>query len=668
MENVEPQKKKSSNIFLRLILGLIFGCILLCIIVNIPEIITSINMRDMPIPSDHVNSESFKLIKEFNGGFQGGVASRDNLLFLGMGSKIVIYELTTAGKLNFIGQTENLPELVTNITLVGNFAIVYASGTPKGYGKYAIDLFIVDISQIDQPKYIRSLEIDGDYVSGISSWNDSLFISNALNLTRIEFIKNDIQIKKTYPNLNNQEIVTWKNYLIFGNQTGDIRIYDVQDKDQFEVITVIHIGNRIEKMVVAGEKIYTFTNNYFTDLPPDQVYITDLLNNFETKAMKGFNLSVNNISYINSKYLFFEESVSNETRTNFLDINQPDSIKSLVNSYAAKPIFIKDNLMVLVSDYCSDLLVLDISDINKPHVLSDYKTVGGSPAFIKNNFLLFSPYSFLSKNTISYINLISDEPRPDRIDLPINSWVVGFKGTEDTIISYGEELILLDVSDPDQIRIKYQKKFPISIINLIINNDLVYFIDQDSILYSFNIHHPENIKQILPNNSGISPHGYCADYLGIIDHYLLIGCHELFVFDLFTPEDPYLIREFHDYNESHNYYFTDHLGFIRKTHYDIRGKISEEYSTIVELKNPEYPKVLYKIDERFDQILDAGNQKVIFNSSGSLKLFDFSNNGEPEYISGYEMPKSIEWDVTLINDTIVASSGDQGTILLKYTP
>src|SRR5258706_1163874 len=406
-------------------------------------------------PSESLNLE---YVNQLGGVVSSGqikpIVVNDNLVYVGMGPRLAILDISDPSNIYLVGQSEIIPDLIGDIVLVGNYIYI----APGGYGDDVganQELHIVDVSNPTQPQYVGAYSPQDKYVSSVYAFGKYLYITakevnsdfRAANTELyILDISNPIQPKEiSHYNFNTgiSDVAASGSYVYVAMYKPGLRILDVSDLQNPKEIKKLYPSGGEDKLEVSGN--YLYLSGSTKDMPWG-FHVLDISNPREPVeiAVQDEGASQLTSLYQNTAYLW---SMGDQSSIRFIDISEPKEPKNTgVWKFDGRVVSIQADIAFVMD--ANRLVLFELLGSPKPVELGSYKTL--IPDDTLPELYLNRTKGIVPVSTDMYILDFSNSVLP----VIANQYLVGSSYRIESIhgdfvyMDTAKEIQVLDISDP----------------------------------------------------------------------------------------------------------------------------------------------------------------------------------------------------------------------------
>ena len=430
------------------------------------------------------------------------VAIKDNLMSLSLNNKLLIFDISNISS----------PVLLDTINLISGFynCTFYDKNTIIIAGNK--DIIFVDIRDINNPVISTGYEIDVLDFEKMLIHNDFLYLAlhqNGLNILDISNMDN-VYLKGKYDTGKYANSIALK----------DSIVYLTQYPDKISVLNVSDPQKPVVVQTIEGLKIINFIrikDNYLfcSDMGLRIFDISNPLNPQEISYYENNSWSYDFI--IRDTLVYLATGSNGIVIIDISDINHPQKIWALDKYKKVKVLDVRESLAIF-SNFPTGLIIVDISDPSNPVELFAGK-VGNRNDF--HSIKIFRHYVVLgSRNWGGMLADISDPSAPRYIkNLPKTHRGLKFQIKDEFLYVAGGYvgLRIIDLSDPEHLRVKGKYNTPGKVYDLAIKDSLVYLADYEDgmVIVDFDtIYHCPQLT-ISANKQDVTCFGACDGKIAI---------------------------------------------------------------------------------------------------------------------------------------------------------
>ncbi len=382
--------------------------------------------------SDDVKPDYLEIIGQI-GGQVNAVFGLENYLFINIGPKIVILNVSDPLTPIEIGSTEPLPVYeINDIVVEGNFAYI---GTYNG-------IFVIDVTDYTEPKLIQNIipeshlfdiEISGTKAYAAANY-DGLLIFDITNPSSISLISS-VDTNQAY------DVAVRGDYAYIADTGSGLRIIDISDP--FFPILVGGISEGFGSSIWAID----VTENHAFVIAQPGIYSIDIstptspliISSYVPGGIGG----TSDIRIIDSLAFVANQGLS------IIDISNPESMNRI--GYLDTPGYAinlsKVESTIYLGSGHAGVEIVDTSTITNPFLVSSYLSVGSLNDVDTEGDLVYTIESSL--NTMRILD-ISNPQTPELLGKFISQENLYKIKVSDSIAYLGERygLRIIDVSDP----------------------------------------------------------------------------------------------------------------------------------------------------------------------------------------------------------------------------
>ena len=335
-------------------------------------------------------SQSLGLVSQI-GGSSFHVTGDGKALYLGVGPRVVILDMSNPNGLTYLGQTEVLFGLVTDLAL--DDGVLYILSEGKG-------LYVLDVSIPKDPELIGFYPANGSRIQIKDQFayvGQYVFdISNPQHL--VEVSTHDIQ----------GEIIGINGNLAFFTDEGNLRIVDISNNDQPVEIGSYEISTYASDVAVHDNLVYLVSLE-------SGVQIIDVSNPTQPRKIGSIEKGEDETIWAIEIFENLAYIADNNDRLrviNVSNLNHPEELASLNLGFGnlVTDIYLSGNYAFL-SNYDGGVHVVNISNPNNPRIVSFYDTPSGHDMSITGN------YALLAEGAALRIIDVSDPQEPRSLGL-----------------------------------------------------------------------------------------------------------------------------------------------------------------------------------------------------------------------------------------------------------
>ena len=637
-------------------------------------------------------SSNVELVKQIGGSFDSSKAQslgsqekllvvRDDLMYVGMGPRLAILDISDPSRISLVGQSEIIPDEIGEIVLVGNYAYI----APGIYGDNEGNnqkLHIVNVSNPTRPQYVGMYSPEDRYVSSVYIFNDLLFVTGKGKNTNFMSPADELYLLDITNPSSPKEIVRYlfkegiADIAVFGNyayiamnggeghgQMG-VRILDISNPQALTEINALFpkgAGSRIlvnEHSLyyygsVAGESIGFHILDISAPQFPKEVavregfFVDPIFVSGNRMYLGGIILDTTNplepnevgTPNFDGALVSFQENLAvtiDDDRLKLYDLTNPSKSVELgeyVSSFSDEYTRIYVDGINGIIETADGLYVVDFSHMGSPVVTHQYTESGfGNLLKMQGNIVYLTNYNPRLYKAIDISNVAHPTVvwQSDKWDGYTESYILLVAGKYAYMNDAEDGFYIYDVSNPDN---------PV-------------FIGHQADLKSF--------------GEGFDDYAVAGNYMYILDG------REIHVLDV---SDKTKIAEVGSYSfpSSGSGYrritIIENLAFLDNSLYDGNEPAT---LTILDLSDPTNPrKVTSFYWSEYSGIGGSSKQTVFITDHTGLHIVDFSNPKKPKEIGYYGLEIwSCGYDcMALGSDNIVYVYGyPSGLYVLRFIP
>jgi hypothetical protein len=652
------------------------------------------NPARLPVRSLYLSeSLNVELVEQLGGGISSGqvkpLAVRGNLVYSGMGPRLVVLDISDPSHISILGQSDIIPGMIGEIALMGNY--VYIASGPHGDNEGNNQkLHIVDVTDPAQPRYVASYAPEGKSVSSVFVSEDYLFIT-AMDMDGGrrspdgDFYILDPSNPEQPKELGHyvfrtgiSDIETLGQYVYLSTNEPGLQILDISDAREPSLVEALYPSTSGGEIVLKGNYLYIDISSKEIPWGFD---ILDVSNPKAPLKVASHNLDINASKlvsvYQNIAYFF---SLGSQDSITYFDISDPNNPIDLgTQEFEGRVVSIYDHLAFIMDG--SRFKIFDITDPSNPAEIGSYSAFvpeEGWPALYLSETIGIVPVSSSDWSGL-YILDFSQPTLPVIRKLYNIEDLRNVIGVNEGIVYYttfapSNYYGALDISDPGKPDVVWRNDIWDDKGNpffLMVEGNYAYWINADEGIYLQDISDPANPKPIshqeeLKGFDGFLKSAIYGNYMYILDG------RELHVLDI---SEPTTIARVGIYN-----FPADQSGYSTITIIDGLAFVDNSLFSgsnptkllIFDLSDPPNLKLITSYDwSGYSAIEGISRSRIFINDHSGLHVVDFSEPKEPIEIGYYGIDQYGAGLFSLVlgeENIIYVSSYPNGLYVLRYLP
>ncbi len=577
-----------------------------------------------------------------SGGMRNRAVIRGDLLYLGIGPRLAIFDIAYRNKIVLVGESDILADEIGEIVVSGNYAYI----APGIYGddrERPQKLNIVDISDPTMPKIVAAYSPKGKVVSSIFAFEGTFLISAKNENSNFGDPANEIYLLDMSNPEAPREIsnyifrehvfdsVVHKGYVYVALNTGGhakygLQVLDMSEPETPKVIQSLFLNGAGSKLILNGDFLYYYGSTENMDFG---FHVLDLSNLQEPREISSYEgMFMTNEIFESIVYL----------GGGFLDISNPlKFVKRDMKAIQGDILTINENTAVVAKD--ETLVLYDVSNLAEPIKEGEYSGLQvDEDAEIhvlgaKGIALTFQDFYTLDlSNPLSPVFIKQVYPEDFRRVLGAQKNFVYFDGFAT------DSMRAMDLSEIESPIVEWQTKdwsvHP-DASKFIFNERYAFFFDDGNGIYVYDFADPAepiflNHQPGLVGFDGRGDHAFYGNYL-----YILSG-REIHILDISDIGNLDKVGEYNFPPEGSGFariIIINNLAFVDNSPF---SGSEPARMVILDLSNPAQPEYIttYYWGER-NAIAGNSLQNVFITDFSGLHVLDFSNPRKPKEIGYY---------------------------------
>ena len=618
-------------------------------------------------------------VNQLGGGIDSGQTKplivKENLVYVGLGPRLVVLDISDPTKIKKQGQSEIIPGKIGEIVLVGNYIYIAPGvyGNSKGEGK----LQIVDVSDETHPKYLGAYSPQDKVVSSVYAFGGFLYIT-AKDITKDikrsyqrDFYILDISIPNQPRELGHLilnagifDVAVSGSYAYVAtrepgiNQPG-LRVLDVADPHKPKEVNSLYPSGVGYHVVANGDHLYfwgsTKNMSYGFHILDISIPHSPIETAIQDIGYADFLASNQDVAY------FLDEF---EHVLKYVDISNPGPLRELIRQkYPASAVSIQGKL-VFVMD-ANRLTLFNIADPLNPI------EIGGYTVFNPDDVL--GMLNFDGKNGAVSVNdvveiLDFENPEAPTVanfySVPNLTAIEKVQGNICYLRIHPSQVEALDISEPATPRIIWQNKGYEG--KVFVNKNMIYVFGMNDQIYTFDMSNPSG-SPVVSHQTKLNWSDWSFFDYAFSDKYLyVLNGRDIHVLDISNPENIIEVGLYKFSSNQSGYnkiVIIDHLAFLDNSLFNGTDPAT---LTIMDLSAPSKPTVITSYHwGDYSTIGGVSKEKVFIGDDSGLHVVDFSNPRNPQEIGYYGLRDGISSLQLGVDNLIYALSNSDGLYVLR---
>ena len=497
-------KKFMALVWIVVVLLVILSSYVLYIKLTTPPTLPLKNIK----PGESLNLE---YVNQFGGAVSSGqikpIFVNDNLVYVGIGPRLAILDISDLSNIYLVGQSEIILDLIGEIVLVGNYIYI----APGGYGDDMganQKLHIVDVSDPTQPQYVGAYSPQDRYVSSVYVFDEYLYITaKEVNSgftspdedLYILDISNPVQPKEISHYIFDagiSDMAVSGSYVYVAMYKPGLRILDVSDLQKPKETNFSYPLKSGSSLSISGNYLYLSGS---TEEITWGFHIFDISNPREPRGVAtrdGDAVELVSV-YQNTAYFW---SLGSQSSLSFVDVSDPQKPRGIgEQNFNGRVVSVQKDVVFVMDD--NKLTLFDLSSPLKPVELGFYTTL--IPDNLLPELYFNGTKGIVPVNTDMYFLDFSNPVSPiitSLYNLPDLNSIEGIQGNLVYIYTYPSQYYeALDFSDPTKPSLVWRHEawddnnYP---FKLVITEKYLYLINPVNGFYVYDNSDPANPELI----------------------------------------------------------------------------------------------------------------------------------------------------------------------------
>jgi hypothetical protein len=592
-----------------------------------------------PTETEPISDASFAVeLLSQSGGLTTGLAVRNQLLFVGMGRRLLVVDISNLYAPQVVGRSELLPAPVETVRLGDNYAVVQLPGHYEARDR---GLRVLDLTDVSRPHTVgmfedtaggprlNDLKVENNYAFGY--YNSQLDVIDLWDREHPRYYGRYRNDDELYLTLAVSGGLAFLGSSDGGNRTPGLRIVDVSNRARPTGMAFLPLGQEIRKIVVHEQYAYLY----------------------------GYGSGVDSILYV-------------------IDIGDPAQPRvvgraAISNDYIvsswSEMVMHRNHILLFAG---AGMGVIDVRDPALPRVVRQfdwelggrYAAVAGDWAFVADgNFnqpLKVIDIEDPSLPTLRLTYSVADVGHARRIE--------GFGSRVYTLNSLWRYplgwLRIFDAAEPRSPRMLGELALPAHLRNVVVTDQGHVFVLSDQGLLAIDAVDPAS-----PRIAGaVATYGTLTDVAVRLPYgYVADGPAGLTVLDLADPERMDVVASIRLPFDAENVVVVGEHAFVVSAHRcpDSRTCGNERLVSSVDIENPRRPKLVGQMaiasipQSNLDQVLVSANG-YIYVIDRQFQILDIENPNRMSVISNTWWGTDTGPESATIDGQFMFTSGDAG--------
>lgn len=633
-------------------------------------------------PNESLN---LKYINQLGGAVSSGqtkpLVVNDNLVYVGMGPRLAVLDISDPSNIYLVGQSEIIPDLIGEVVLAGNYVYIAPGGYRDDAGANQ-QLHIVDVSNPKQPQYLGRYSPQNKYVGSVYAFDGYLYItakeeisdftSSAKHLYILD-ISNPIQPKEISRYAFDDgisDMVVSEGYIYLAMYKSGLRILNVSDLQNPKEINFSGTLEYGHSLAVSGKYLYLSGS---TEKSPWGFYIFDISNPQEPKSLAIQETDAVELVSVYQNIAYSWE-LGSQYSISSIDVSNPKEPREIgTQSFIGRVVSIQKNIAFVMD--ANRLKLVDLSNPMKPVELGSY-----IPLIPEQ----YSPELYLN-GTKGIIPISPDIYLLDFAD-PTSPMIANLSTVEDgytiekvdgnfVYIDTAKEMRVLDISNPIAPAViwrhnGYDKNGEPLIFTM--TEKYAFMISHVDGFYVFDISNPAS-PALISHQSDLKGFNGFNDFASNKSYLYILDGRTLHILD---ASDPTAIVKvgIYKFSSAQSGYSSitiiDNLAFLDNSLYS--GSDPAKL-TILDISNPGAPSFItsYRWSD-YSAIGGYSKNAIFINSYDGLHVVDFSDPKHPNEIGYYGLDQGYGTSPDSLvlgqNNLVYVASYPNGLYVLQYSP
>ncbi len=637
-------------------------------------------------PTESLNVE---LVRQIGGSFDSSKAQslgsqekllvvRDNLVYIGIGPRLAILDISEPSRISLVGQSEIIPDEIGEMMLVGDYLYI----APGEYGDddgNNQQLHIVNVSSPTHPQYLGMYSPNDRYVSNVFFFNNLLFVTgkdknsnfmspvDELYLLDITNPSSPKEISRYLFKEGISDIAVSGNYAYIAMNAGDghaqmgVRILDISNPQALKEVNALFPKGAGSRILVNRGSLY-----YYGSVAGESIglHILDIsAPQFPREVAIREGLFVDPI-FVSGNRMYFGGTIFDTT--NPLELNEVGTL-----SIDGALVSFQQNLVFTIDDV--RLKLYDVTDPSMPVELGEYV----SSLADDGRIFVQGTNGIIEKADIPYVMSLPDVVEPMLADYfpELDLWpVVATRGTFVTLIMKIGEYATVNMADPSNPAIVwrsdtwngYDKPF-----RLIAEGNYAYMINSDDGFLVYDISNP--VKPVfISRQPDLGEFADFYDYAVSGDYLYVLDGRKIYILDISDKSNVMEVGGYDFPPDGSGYWrirIVENLAFLDNSPFN---KPQPATLAILDLSNPTKPrKVTSYYWSRYATLSGFSKQAVFITDYNGLHILDFSNPRNPKEVGYYGLDVEDCYAECMVlgpNNTVYISADSAGLYVLRYIP
>ncbi len=574
----------------------------------------------------------FELAGIVGGAMRDGVV-KNHFVFASQGAKLLVFDASDPDNIRVVNRDLTFPHTISNMKLSGN--LLYIAGG---------ELSIVDISNPLHPRKIgQSKDAFGGYIDVKDQY---AYIQDGNNFSIVDVTE------PAHPRLvgvcaaRGSDFAISDSHAYVMNSFDGMTIIDITDPQHPRTIKTYDTHGMALDAVAKDQVLYVANGN--------ALLILDISDPVNPKVLGTYSVSHPFVRQVRveNDFAYVIRAFAGELDILILDVKNPRN-PQLVGSVETKgdgtSLAVRDGYL-FVTNASSGLLVVDVTDPEEPTIIQNYKT----GVWSAENVAAHSNHAFIAAG-LAGVRIA--QITPGNIT-EIGNFSEGIRGAEgindvSTRGNYAFALgdlnsFVLDASNPIQ---------PKQIAQLNCNypgtlkGNYLYCKEWGNELTIIDVSDPKNPKEIGSRDLGIQIYD-----MAVNGNYLYIagGFDGLKIIDISDPTHPLETGDYDTPGYSEGVAIWSHYVIVADGDAGLR---------MIDVSNPSHPREVVHYNLRWANGIDTSG-RYLYVTDGNLHVIDASDPTHLREVSRYDTPGGSE-GVAIWNHYALVADGNAGLVVLK---